>query len=76
MGIPSHELLRIFEPFFRGSNIGEISGMGVGLTIARAGIEAQGGTIAIKSVVGQGTTATIWFPDLAPIDTKSNGESN
>ncbi len=76
IGIPSYELLRIFEPFFRGSNIGEISGMGVGLTIARAGIEAQGGTIAIKSVVGQGTTVTIWLPNISQIDIKSNGESN
>ena len=62
IGIPSLEQLRLFEPFFRGSNIGEISGLGVGLTIARAAIEAQGGTIKIESVVGQGTTVTIWFP--------------
>ena len=68
MGILSHELSRIFEPFFRGSNIGEISGMGVGLTIARAAIEAHGGTITITSVVGEGTTVTIWLPNLPKSD--------
>lgn len=62
IGIPSLEQLRLFEPFFRGSNINEVSGLGVGLTIARAAIEAQDGTIKIESVVGQGTTVTIWFP--------------
>ena len=62
MGILPDEQSRIFEPFFRGSNIGEISGMGVGLAIARAAIEAQGGTITIQSKPGDGTTVTIWFP--------------
>ncbi len=61
IGIPAKEQSRIFEPFFRGSNIGEISGLGIGLTIARAAIEAQGGTIQIAGVAGQGTTVTICF---------------
>jgi len=63
IGIPPKELPRIFEPFFRGSNINEISGLGVGLTIARAAIEAHNGSITVESAVKQGSTFTIWLPN-------------
>ena len=62
IGVLPQELARVFEPFFRGSNISEISGLGVGLTIARAAIEAHNGTIALESVADQGTTVTINIP--------------
>ncbi len=62
IGILPHELPHVFEPFFRGSNINERGGIGVGLTIARAAIEAHGGTITIDSTLGQGTTVTIRLP--------------
>jgi signal transduction histidine kinase len=62
IGILPNERARIFEPFFRGNNIGESSGLGVGLTMTRAAIEAHGGTINVDSVLGQGTTVTIWLP--------------
>ncbi len=61
IGIAPYELRRIFEPFFRGSNIGEISGLGIGLTIARAAIEAHRGTISVDSQLKRGTTVTIWL---------------
>jgi PAS domain S-box-containing protein len=66
IGIMPEELPRIFEPFFRGSNIDEISGLGVGLTIAAKGIEAHRGRITIDSTVGQGTTVTIHLPHNTP----------
>jgi PAS domain S-box-containing protein len=62
IGIPPKEQPRIFEPFFRGSNIGESSGLGVGLTMTRAAIEAHGGTITVNSELGKGTSITIWIP--------------
>ncbi len=62
IGILPHEQLHVFEPFFRGSNISEISGLGVGLTITRAAIEAHGGTIDFDSVSGEGTTFIINLP--------------
>ncbi len=62
IGILVEEQARLFEPFFRGSNIGEKSGLGLGLTIARSAIEAHGGTLNIESVVGKGTTVYIWLP--------------
>lgn len=62
VGILPHEQPRIFDPLFRGSNVGEISGVGVGLTIARAAIAAHGGTIIVQSLPGEGTTVTISIP--------------
>lgn len=62
IGILPEEHERIFEPFFRGSNINERAGIGLGLTIARAAIEAHGGSIHIKSDVHQGTAVTITLP--------------
>jgi len=63
-GIPPEEQHRIFEPFFRGSNTGEVSGLGLGLTIARAAVEAHYGTIHLRSILEQGTTVTVWLPPL------------
>jgi signal transduction histidine kinase len=62
IGISPDELPRIFDPFFRGSNINEIGGLGIGLTIAARSIAAHKGTIKIESTFGEGTTAKIWLP--------------
>lgn len=62
IGILPDELPRIFEPFFRGSNIDEVSGLGVGLTIAAKGITAHKGKITVESTVGKGTTFKIRLP--------------
>ena len=62
IGILPQELPRIFDPFFRGSNISELRGLGVGLTIAHAAIEAHNGTIKVESLPLQGTTVTICLP--------------
>lgn len=59
IGIPPDEVAHIFEPFYRGSNISERGGLGVGLTIARAAIEAHDGTIRVESKLDKGTTFII-----------------
>ncbi|HEX3052772.1 MAG TPA: PAS domain-containing sensor histidine kinase [Aggregatilineaceae bacterium] len=64
VGILPQELTRIFDPFFRGSNIGEMRGLGLGLTIARAIIEAHHGTLSVTSTPDSGTTVTLWLPAL------------
>lgn len=69
IGIPADEQSRVFEPFYRGSNIGEVSGLGVGLSIARASAEAHGGTIQVESALNQGTRVTIRLPKVAPQET-------
>lgn len=62
IGIPANDLERIYEPLFRGSNIGERSGLGLGPTIAQASVIAHLGQITVRSVVNKGTTVTLRFP--------------
>lgn len=65
-GIRAEDLPRVFERFYRGQTSrareeqnGETRGMGLGLVIARAIVEAHGGQIGIESEQGRGTT--VWF---------------
>jgi signal transduction histidine kinase len=64
-GIPEAELEKIFEPFYRGdwsrTRKGG-GGSGLGLTIVNELVKLHKGTIAVKSVVGRGTTVTVTFP--------------
>src|SRR5437879_5154005 len=65
-GIPEAELPRIFERFYRGTNVGEAraSGSGLGLAIARSIVEMQGGSIEVASAVGRGTSFRARLPRL------------
>lgn len=47
-GILSDERSLIFEPFYRGKNIDESRGLGLGLTIAQAAMTAQGGQLILR----------------------------
>lgn len=60
-GIPESERQRIFEPFQHGEG-GSGGGAGLGLAIAKGFIEANGGGIAVDSVVGQGSSFVITVP--------------
>ncbi|HEY2653653.1 MAG TPA: ATP-binding protein [Solirubrobacteraceae bacterium] len=62
-GIARAEQTRIFEPFYRGADTAQSngSGSGLGLAIAKGFIEANGGTIAIESLPGQGTCFVVSF---------------
>jgi signal transduction histidine kinase len=63
-GIPEAELPHVFDRFFRGTNVGDAraSGSGLGLSIVRSIVEMHGGTIAVTSAVGSGSTFTITLP--------------
>ncbi len=69
-GIPAHKVDFIFEPFTQldGSDTRRIAGTGLGLTIARALAEKQGGTIRVSSREGQGATFTLTLPLAGPED--------
>jgi two-component system sensor histidine kinase KdpD len=61
-GIPDSEQQRIFEPFYRGTDATHGPGSGLGLAIAKGFVEANGGTIAVESLPGQGTSLVVSFP--------------
>ena len=52
IGIPEDELPRIFGRFYRGRNVAEQSGVGIGLYLSRQIIEEQGGYITAESCGG------------------------
>jgi signal transduction histidine kinase len=63
IGISTEECATIFEPFRRGQSLGwAIPGVGIGLSVARRIVEAHGGKITVHSVVGAGSTFSIWLP--------------
>jgi len=62
IGIAEADLEHLFNAFFRGSNVGEISGTGLGLVIAKRAIEAHKGQLEVESRLGVGTTFTIRIP--------------
>jgi signal transduction histidine kinase len=66
-GIASEDCPRIFERFFRGHNIAgsESRSGGLGLAIAKAIVEAQGGSIECNSVLGSNTTFIVTLPYVA-----------
>jgi two-component system sensor histidine kinase RegB len=59
-GMPGEILARIGEPFFTTKEPGR--GMGLGLFLARAVVEAVGGTLDIESVAGEGTSVRVTLP--------------
>jgi len=62
LGIPAADLQHVFERFHRGSNVERISGTGIGLAGAKDIVELHGGTIAVTSIEGRGTTVAMRLP--------------
>jgi signal transduction histidine kinase len=62
IGISPEDQQRLFESFQRGSNVGKISGTGLGLTIVKKAVDLHGGQIAVKSEIGVGTTFSVAIP--------------
>jgi two-component system OmpR family sensor kinase len=64
-GIAPNLLPHIFERFYRGDASRSGGGAGLGLSIAKELIEAQDGTIAVESQIGQGSVFTVTLPQAA-----------
>jgi signal transduction histidine kinase len=63
-GIEPREMVRIFDPFYRGQKSVEdqIHGFGLGLALVKRIVAAHSGTIAVDSTPGEGTSFTIRIP--------------
>jgi signal transduction histidine kinase len=64
MGIPAADQERIFDPFYRTSNVvsAQIQGAGLGLSLVKRIVEAHGGRVSVKSEPGQGSAFTVSLP--------------
>ena len=66
-GIPEHDRERIFEKFYRGrATVGQAGGAGLGLSICKGIIEAQGGRIWAENCPDGGAAFSFTLPTTAP----------
>ena len=61
-GIPAAEMPRIFDRLFRGDTSRTERGLGLGLSLVKAVVEAHGGTISVDSEPGRGAVFTVRLP--------------
>ena len=71
-GIPRAFLSRIFDPFFTTKPPGK--GVGLGLSLVRQSVEAHGGRVDVRSEPGHGTTARVWLPIDAGVQSAVESE--
>jgi signal transduction histidine kinase len=68
-GIAPDALPHIFERFYRGQVSRSGVGAGLGLSIAKELVTAQGGSITVESEVGQGSVFTVTLPQAQTSET-------
>lgn len=62
IGIPEEEKDKLFEPFFRASNVSHISGTGLGLNLVKRYAELMGGRVTMEKNAKKGTVFNLIFP--------------
>lgn len=78
IGIARHDHRRVFEKFYRADDrlSRVIEGSGLGLSIVQHVVNAHGGRVRLKSVVGSGSTFTITLPhSVPPLELTSAGKT-
>lgn len=64
IGIPKEDQAKIFQSFFRASNVGNVQGTGVGLSIVSEFVKLHKGKIRLESEEGQGAVFTVSLPKM------------
>ena len=64
IGIPPADIPKLWNLFYRASNVGNISGTGVGLAVVKQSVDTHGGTINVESTLGKRTTFTVRIPHI------------
>lgn len=62
IGISEEEMPLIFGRFYRGAEVRQQSGVGIGLYLTRQIIEGQGGYVKVQSEKGKGSTFEVFLP--------------
>jgi len=62
VGIPEQDRDKLFERYYRGSNVSGIVGTGIGLYLVKTVVDLHGGTITLASHEGQGSTFLTTLP--------------
>lgn len=65
IGIPAHEIDKIWDRLYRGDRSRSQRGLGLGLSLVRAIVQAHGGTVSVHSEENNGSTFTV----ILPLDT-------
>ena len=61
-GISDEDIHHIFKRFYRSRHCADAQGIGLGLPLAKAIVEGQGGVLSVESHVGEGTVFTVSLP--------------
>jgi signal transduction histidine kinase len=82
LGIPAADVDRLFERYYRGSNVSGIVGTGVGLNLVKMVVDLHGGDIVVESAEGKGSRFTVRLStapppaeDAAPADVEAAPET-
>ena len=62
IGISKQDIKQLFKPFYRGKNVKNISGTGLGLSVLQKAVELHKGKIEVKSEIGKGSNFRIILP--------------
>jgi signal transduction histidine kinase len=62
LGMTEEQVRHVCERFYRADKSGKLPGSGLGMSIVKEIVELHGGTLSIASVLGQGSTISLFVP--------------